>query len=453
MCDLDRTGCSQCARRGNVCYGYREVSALRIVNETDKVSHVNRRKENASSLQVYRKCQTEHILLVSMLPTLEDTARSFFFTNYVPGSHFGYLPAVVHHTPVSSLLSECVQAVAIATLSNEQQNPLMMKKALKHYISALCQLKPALAQSCNAAQESTIVCVLLLGLFEALRHSGQEDPQSYITHNEGALALMELCGPGLVRTDIGYQLFLQVSSNIRVNCIVHKKRTPARLISFHKGVTHLIDAEDPKVRFFSILDDFAELQANIVEDCIQHSLETAVAASDLEFRTHEYSNSEHQCPFRYGQEWHCYPNAHVAQWWNSMRQSRMLLCAIILDQLWFEDYEEEVLKDQCLEMQTAAVATMEKMAGEICSSIPQFAQEIYEKLSESETTALASVSRLFFPLCTVGTSTVVPKSMRRYAARCLWYFGTTTRFPQAIDAARMIEEMRLDTSWTHIFHV
>lgn len=169
---------------------------------------------------------------MSMLPTLEDTARSLFFTNYVPGSHFGYLPAVVHHTPVSSPLSECVQAVAITMLSNEQQNPLMMKKALKHYMSALRQLKPALAQSCNAAQESTIVCVLLLGLFEALRHSGQEDHQSYITHNEGALDLLELCGTDLVRTDIGYQLFLQVSSNIRVNCIVHKKRTPARLISF-----------------------------------------------------------------------------------------------------------------------------------------------------------------------------------------------------------------------------
>lgn len=87
------------------------------------------------------------------------------------------------------------------------------------------------------------------------------------------------------------------------------------------------------------------------------------------------------------------------------------------------------------------------MAGDICCSVPQFAQEIYENRSESETAALASVSRLFFPLCTVGTSIVVPESMRGYAARCFWYFGTATKFPQAIDAARMIEEMRLDTGW------
>lgn len=397
-----------------------------------------------------------------MLPTLEDTARSFFFTHYVPGSHFGYLPVVVHRTPVLSPLSECAQAVAITTFSNEQQNPLIMKKALEHYISALRELKPALTQPCNAAQESIIVCVLLLGLFEALRHSGQEDPQSCITHNEGALALLGLCGPELVKTDIGYQLFLQVSSNIRVNCIVHKKCTPARLISFHKRVTPFIDSEDPKVRFFGILDDFAELQANIVRNRIQHSLKTAVAASHLEFRCehlmstirdtsyysiHEYSISEREFPLRYGQQWHCYPNAHVAQWWNSVRQSRILLSAVILDQLWFEDYEEETLQAQCSEMQSAAVATMEEMAREICSSVPQFAQEICEKRSESETAALASVSPLFFPLCTVGTSTVVPESMRRYAARCLLYFGTATKFPQAIDAARMIEEMRLDPGW------
>jgi hypothetical protein len=439
---------------------------LRIVDETDrystKVSHVKRCKDDK------RKRQTETLFLVSVIPPLEDTARSFFFTHYVPGSHFGYLPVIIHRTPVSNPLSECVEAVAIATFSNEQQNPLMMKKALKHYITALRQIKPALAQSCNAAQESTIVCVLLLGLFEALRHSGQEDPQSYVTHNEGALALLELCGSKLVKTDIGYQLFLQVSSNIRVNCIVHKKRIPARLISFHKRVTPFIDLEDPKVRFFDILDDFAELQATIAEKCIQRSLETAVAASHLDFRCEhlmctvrstshysirDYSTLQRDIPLRYGKEWHCYPNAHIAQWWNSVRQSRILLNRIMLDQLWLEDYEEEALQAQCLEMQATAVATTEKLAEEICYSIPQFAQEIYEKGSGSETAALASVSRLFFPLCTVGTSTVVPESMRGYAARCLWYFGTATKFPQAIDAAKMIEETSLDSSWTHIYHV
>jgi hypothetical protein len=98
-------------------------------------------------------------------------------------------------------------------------------------------------------------------------------------------------------------------------------------------------------------------------------------------------------------------------------------------------------------MKTAAVAMTEKMAGEICSSVPQFAQEIYKNRSKCETTALASVSQLLFPLCTVGTSTVVSESMRRYTARYLWYFGTATTFPQAIYAARMIEEMRLDTGW------
>lgn len=82
--------------------------------------------------------------------------------------------------------------------------------------------------------------------------------------------------------------------------------------------------------------------------------------SKLNYSIHEYSNSEHEFPLRYGQVWHCYPNAHVAQWWNSVRQSRILLCAIILDQLWFEDYEEEARQDQCLVMQTAGVATTEK---------------------------------------------------------------------------------------------
>lgn len=188
--------------------------------------------------------------------------------------------------------------------------------------------------------------------------------------------------------------------------VVHEKRAPALLILFHKRVTPLIDLEDPKVRFFAILNDLAALQEIIVENRIQHSLETAVAASDLDFRcehlmsticntmhygSQNYSISGREFPLCYGRNWDCYPNAHVARWRNSMRQTRILLSAITLDQIFFENNEEEALQAQCLERQKASVATTKKMASEICSTVPQFAQEIYEKRSQSGMATLASV--------------------------------------------------------------
>ncbi|KAH8698359.1 hypothetical protein BGW36DRAFT_406351 [Talaromyces proteolyticus] len=470
-CDLARTGCSQCSRRGIVCHGYREVSGLRVVNETDRFSRKAIRAGHQYGgdfgRQVQRQRKIVQSLPVSILqPTLEDVANSFFFTSFVPGSHFGYLPIVSHATALANPLTACIRAVAVASFASEQQNPSMMKAALKHYSIALRETQPTMTSSSSiAAQDSTIICVLLLGLFEALCHKGQANPHNYTTHNAGALALLELRGPELVQTQIGYQLFLQVSSNIRVSCIVHQKRTPPRLLSLHRRMAPFIDPADPKVRFFTILDDFAELQAVVLENGISGSLEVAFSASRLDSRCENMMStiydsslytthiSDHEVAFGYGREWHQYPDAHIAQWWNSVRQTRIYLNQIILNQLDSAIYEDAEIESDCLDMQLAAIATTQQQAADICASVPQFAQAIHENRLQSNVAALTLVSRLFFPLCTVGISSVVPDSMKRYAARSLWFLGTAAKFPQAVEAAKMIEDKSLDTSWVHIFHV
>jgi Fungal specific transcription factor domain len=437
---------------------------LRVVDETDRysrqTSHPGRQQAQEAARRVQCPPKAARVLPISMLPRLEDTAHSFFFTTYVPGSHFSYLPIIIRSTALADPVTACIQAVALASFSNEQQNPAIMKSAIKHYSLALSETKLAMTSSGGVTKDSTVICVLLLGLFEALCHSGQQIPRNYTAHNEGALALLELRGPELVQKEIGYLLYLQVSSNIRVSSIVNKKRTPSRLLAFHKRMIPFVDSEDPKVRLFTILDDFAELQAVIAEDNIQHSLETACIASRLDSRCESLMDtirdssqftvhiSEREVPFAYGREWHTYPDAHVAQWWNAVRQSRIMLNQIILDQLATAHFiDDPNILRQSLDMQISAVTAIQQAAGEICASVPQFAQEIHQNRSKSNTAALSLVSRLFFSLCTVGDSTVVPEQMRRFAARSLWYFGTTTNFPQAIDAAKMIEENSLDTSW------
>lgn len=463
QCDLAPLGCSQCSRRGISCHGYREVSGLRVVDESDrfacKNSRAARRQELNATRPSQRRRKLDHPLAISILPTLEDTAHSFFFTSYVPGSHFEYLSVIGRGKPLPGPLAACVQAVAVASFSNERQNPNMMKVALKHYSSALRDTNAAVTSLKNASQNSTIICVLLLGLFEALCHAGQENTRNFTAHNQGALALLELRGPELVKNQMGYQIFLQVSSNIRVSCIVNKKRVPARLIALHNRMIPYIDSEDPKVRFFTILDDFAHLQALIEEHNICNSLETASAASVLDWQCetlmatvrssshYTVHISDREVPFGNGREWHLYPDAHVAQWWNSVRQSRIYLNQIVLDQLASVSHEDADVQAQIIEMQMQAATIIQRLAAEICASVPHFASEINEKKSESDIAALASVSRLFFPLCTVGTSTVVPESLRLYVAKSLRFLGTATNFPRAVEAGKMIEEQCLDTSW------
>lgn len=389
---------------------------------------------------------------------LEDVAHSFFFGSYVPGSHFEYLPIVSRDLVLTDPLTASIRAVAMVSFAKEQQNANIMKAALRHYHIALRETQSAITSAAvekNFTQDSTIICVLLLGLFEALSHKGQGKPHDYTTHNAGALALLQLRGPELVKTQIGYQLFLQVSSNIRVSCIVNQKCTPRGLISFHQRMVPFVDPADPKVRFFTILDEYAALQAKVVESGMTGSLEVAFSASRLDCQcqslmtticdSHLYTVhiSDHEVAFGYEREWHQYPDAHIAQWWNSVRQTRIFLNQMILDQLNLAFYDDIKVHSQCVDMQITAIGTIKQLAADICASVPQFAQII----NKSGATGSALVSRLFFPLCTVGNSTVVPESMKRYASRSLWFLGTAAKFPPAVDAAKMIESQSLDTGW------
>ncbi|KAH8646786.1 hypothetical protein BX600DRAFT_155792 [Xylariales sp. PMI_506] len=469
-CDLDPQGCSQCARQGIVCSGYRKVIGLRFLDQSAETAHrLDGQKGNAQRLSIRKSFPATR----TILPSLEDQACCYFFTNYVPDSHFFYLPGIYTRSKLAGPLIKCVQAAAVASFANERSSSTVMGKALKYYSYALRDVKAAIESPTAAGLDDLIVAVLLLGLFEALVYQNkpaQRDEADSSTHNHGALAILEMRGPEVLQQELGFHIFVQISSSIRVSCLQHQQRAPARLINFHKRSIPFLDPENPKVRFFPIIDEFINLQADIVENNLQHSLEAVVEAMRIDMKckhlmatihssqNYEFDVCDSEDEWAYGNKYHQYPDGNIAQWWNSMRMTRIFLNKIIMQQMPPPEELDSILETKRGDRFAASVAVITSMSAEICASVYQFVHEVeaskaQRRMSQSNTAVMGLLSRLFWPLCTVGETEILPNSMKSFAARCLRYLGTEAGFPQAVAAASMIEEKNLDVSWAHLYHV
>jgi hypothetical protein len=119
-----------------------------------------------------RKVQQVNSILPSLDVCLEDQAVCFFFSNYVLEPEkagkgvYEFIPALYGGGGVKdSALAYVVPALGLAGLSGRGAPQLMPAAHLK-YTSALRLINRALRDPEAAAQDQTLMSVLLLGLYE-----------------------------------------------------------------------------------------------------------------------------------------------------------------------------------------------------------------------------------------------------------------------------------------------
>jgi len=120
-----------------------------------------------------------------LLMSIEEQGNSFFFHHFVsesspsPSSYSDFLPLI--YNPKSDLgsaripLPGVITAIGMAGISNMHKSPAVtvMVAARQKYISVLRALNIALQNPKTARSDSTLMAVMLLGLFEVrvLRHA------------------------------------------------------------------------------------------------------------------------------------------------------------------------------------------------------------------------------------------------------------------------------------------
>ncbi|GAB1198048.1 hypothetical protein APSETT444_007355 [Aspergillus pseudonomiae] len=170
-CDLQRPHCRRCTEGGRTCPGYPEAwdVSLRVQNAFAE-KKVQMRVEKG--LRARRSEQLERLATTSIprgvhLPA-EIHSWNHFYKDYAVDSGFTFfniLPRFYTNSS-STCCQEALHAVTLASLARQRQESELMVRARWHYGKAMTALNSALSDQVMTADDSVLVTLLTLSLFE-----------------------------------------------------------------------------------------------------------------------------------------------------------------------------------------------------------------------------------------------------------------------------------------------
>lgn len=289
-CDQKRPSCSQCLRVHKECHGYRDPLTLMFKNESDVVARKakNRYQElskqnaqkptnrkgsrtsdpessgssssaaspfsvQASEQQVVlkRRDPPSASMTWEMNPSIEDQAIGFFLASYVisptfvPRGQFDFLPELLSRPDTEEILQRSATAAGLAALANATKSPHISKKAQKEYISALALTNKALGSTQTAIKDSTLVSVIMLGMYENFTHQSKDSLKAWAKHVKGACTLINLRGKSLFSDSVGLRVFQQFYGTALLVALENKSEVPAGLTDLWEMGTQINDYSIP----------------------------------------------------------------------------------------------------------------------------------------------------------------------------------------------------------------
>lgn len=148
-----------------------------------------------------------------MVPSVEHQALSFFAANNllqpaIAGrGNYQWLFQMLSGTEIDASLQSSAYAASLATLATANKSHSLMKKAQEYYAHALTLTNRALGDSVKVYEDSTLVSVILLGVYENFvfeKHS----LQAWMQHLRGAETLFALRGETQFQSDLARQIFI-----------------------------------------------------------------------------------------------------------------------------------------------------------------------------------------------------------------------------------------------------
>ncbi|KAF7720224.1 Fungal Zn(2)-Cys(6) binuclear cluster domain-containing protein [Penicillium ucsense] len=458
-CDMLRPGCSQCKRANIECGGYRDSFSLRLRDQTSLAAQKVQKSRSAGSTGSTPDEKTETrsadaMTLVTFQkpsPSPESLAMGYFIHVYAPSSTFEYLaePAVL----IRDLPEDALLAPALLLFSQNWRYPQARSLAQKHYALALRATNQSLSSPDLATSDSTLLSVLLLSLFEALIFQGRSDPVNWNAHTQGAMELLRLRGEEQFQRDLGRRLYRHASLNIRTQCAQVGVQAPLSLSTLESSY---LDCPRPREHqhtwlFGQIVNGIANFRARQHElspsEIFQSLLRLDSALSkiltnlhqDEPFRSLDATTLQKPvCGFRGRIDQ--YPSFRAARTMNTMRIVRLFVIqmldqALISISAQAEDMQPGLRARAHELVQTTAV----DMILEILYSVA-YILELYDKPN-------LSARSLIYCLSGVAVFRFTPADAKEYAVERLKFVGERYGFPQAIDSANMVLQVKELEDW------
>ncbi|KAK5053975.1 hypothetical protein LTR84_001937 [Exophiala bonariae] len=447
-CDLKRDSCGQCIRAGLDCTGYRNPHDLRIQNETKLVK---RKVLEAKNVTVSRFGE----------PSLQQKSRGAFLSHYVHGISGSYdVIALFDNASLDTHLDASINAASLAFFHFQYFSPRASDLARKGYYTALKLVNVALQNPNSLASDSTLLAVLLLDLFEKFTNSNSRSSVAWMSHVNGALALIKLRDSIQFQTYIGRRLSFRLATSLLISCVAGSAPVPPALRSLRAELENYVNVEDPKWKLTDLSIKSADLKAAIHQGLLSNeekilqskqldsefsSLSANMPATWLSQR--KYLERPSQRVF--GQFYDLYPSYFVTQTRNVIRLTRIVL-----------NHEIRTLyKAQPLDIDTTTEAIqltfidriIDDIAREICASGPQFTGA-GESLTPNKK-ATDSVQKFFchtllFPFYVAGLYASPGSMIRPWVLNQLRYIAKEFEVRHAATVADILDSEEPKDPWS-----
>lgn len=330
-------------------------------------------------------------MTMEITPSIEDQAFGFFISNHVsmptqvPRGQYEWVLEALNQPGCEQVLRDSVNAASLAGLANTTKNPVIMAKAHTAYGSALRMTNKALRAKETAVKDSTLISVIMLGLYENFVFHDKRSIQAWAKHVKGACALLNLRGKEQFDSNIGRRMFHNIFGIIMLVCLEADQAVPYGIQELydHGNQTsdYAVHGRQWTTRLTTFMHNAINLNKDVKSDPI--TLVTTAVKLDRELdrikalmpAIWRYETVQLQQPSEhaYGAFYHIYMDSWIAQMWNNLRSCRMYLYRVIREQLWKGSACKPPLfsKEEVAPQMEAAENVIRITIAAICASAPQ----------------------------------------------------------------------------------
>ncbi|KAG5921230.1 hypothetical protein E4U61_007010 [Claviceps capensis] len=491
-CDRIPAGCSQCKRKNIVCNGYRDPSALRVKDETEKTwckfetkasgcaSTAKTPFPSAAAPKNMAKLPAAEIdfdaqtsitppcgrgdeplksvdlnITVPLRNSSHHLSIAYFFSSYIYATSFQeYVPAFFLDSPrTGDACSAAIEATAIAAYSRRARSCIGVEESRKRYAKALAQVNKLLSSPESAVLDRTLACVLVLGLFEAIVFEGGARPTNWTAHTQGAMQLLRLRGPQQFKSRLSRTISSHASNNIKTCCIQRSVPVPEEFLAFDRQLRSLHDILDVSTIMAPLMHTVASIKAkalanpdcNLIHDALWLDRQIILLSKTVpEWMVYEIRPECESPSWAYKRACHHYPNARAAKAWNGIRLFQFFLVIFIMDFISPEDGNarrrlsklqipdsSKTLFQYVEELKEYVTKTMDIISTDLLATIPVFLEN-----DEHGRRFIPVARSLVWPLAIVECSDLSPKPAREFARQHLDMLAGDLNIPGAVHPAR-----------------
>ncbi|KAI1623283.1 hypothetical protein EDD37DRAFT_464370 [Exophiala viscosa] len=307
-CDEGKPECERCKKREQPCPGYRDPEERKSMQRRRTRSAVSTSGPSTSSSAAPEASGARHHQPASSVSRSQslgtpavppqqnfcDQAVCFFFHQYIIASTDGgnpgfldFLPELYERTSADDALSQAVKAVSYITLSGQSSVKILSDKGHEHYRTTLQRITQMLQTPEGAAQDSLIVAIMLVVLFENVTY---EKPAVMMSHAKGLHTLLLHRGVGQFTSPQSRAIFRHVNSHTQVRnielsqypspeteqwlqgldmssptagSISEKYRIASIRAAAKEALSHPHNTRDIEARLLEILEQARELDADV----------------------------------------------------------------------------------------------------------------------------------------------------------------------------------------------